>query len=529
MSCLTRTVAGEEAAMDGAGRIRNLVGRCVAVHGALLALLVTATAAHGQGVLENPTPGSAKSGIGVLSGWKCSAASATSITLTIDDLPPIQAAYGTGRDDTAGVCGDANNGFGVLFNFGLLSEGEHEIVASDAGVEFARATFTTSRFGASFLPAARGVTFIRDFPVQGQGAFMVWEKASQSFMIGGRCGSEGAVVCPGTYSLSAWTYADQETAAGPYTSPTNSANAVSQANAITRSAPGVYAVTLGGMALDPADQLSGVVHVTARQGNANFCVVQGWNPQNSNRIVDVLCYDAAGVPADTRFDVVFTRPAAGNEIRAFLWMDAPEADFSSPDISYQYNAAGPLATVERLAVGTYRAFLPALSTDGDVGFMLSAYGALPRRCRVLDVGVQESGVFAVDVACEDAAGAPADSLFTLSVIRDTALAAMPYDVLGAYLRTLDPETGEVAPDEGYNEAGGVNSVSRTATGRYVARLGGFAPFEAVGNVQVTAVGEGASHCTVEGMAVAGQNVEVVVLCFDGAAPANSEFALTYTR
>jgi hypothetical protein len=161
--------------------------------------------------------------------------------------------------------------------------------------------------------------------------------------------------------------------------------------------------------------------------------------------------------------------------------------------------------------------------------MLSAYGVLPRRCRVLDVGVQESGVFAVDVACEDAAGAPADSLFTLSVIRDTALASMPYDVLGAYLRTLDPETGEVAPDEGYNEAGGVNSVSRTATGRYVARLGKFALFEAVGNVQVTAVGEGASHCTVEGMSVAGQNVEVVVLCFAGATPANSEFALTYTR
>jgi hypothetical protein len=48
-------------------------------------------------------------------------------------------------------------------------------------------------------------------------------------------------------------------------------------------------------------------------------------------------------------------------------------------------------------------------------------------------------------------------------------------------------------------------------------------------VQVTAVGEGASHCTIESIANANPNLEVVVLCFDGATPANAEFALTFTR
>ncbi len=502
----------------------------VATRAALLlgALLLPATVASGQGVLENPNPGSVKGGIGLFSGWKCSAASATSITLTVDGGTPIQAAYGTGRADTVEVCGDENNGFGVLFNFGLLAAGEHEVVAADAGVEFARATFTTSRFGASFLAGASGATFVRDFPQADQGAFLVWQQASQSFVVGGTCGTEGTVVCPPSYALSGWTYADQESAAGPYTSATNAANAVSQPNSITRSAAGVYAVRFGGLALG-TDKTSGVAHVTARQGNANFCVVGGWNPVNSDRVVDVYCYDAAGTPADTRFDVAFTRPAPGNEVRGFLWADDPSSDFYVPSLAYQYSSAGPLASVERLAVGTYRALLPGLANDGDVGVMLSAYGGEVRRCRVLDTGVDESGRFGVGVACEDAAGAPADARFTLSVIVDTALVGMPYDVLGAYLRTLDPVTAEVAPDEGYNEAGGTNTVSRTGTGRYVARLGAFGIFEAVGNVQVTAVGDGASHCTVEGMSVVGQNVEVVVLCFDGAAPADSEFALTYTR
>ena len=43
---------------------------CVLVVAGVVTL---APRAHAQGVLENPQPGSAKSGIGVLSGWKCTA------------------------------------------------------------------------------------------------------------------------------------------------------------------------------------------------------------------------------------------------------------------------------------------------------------------------------------------------------------------------------------------------------------------------------------------------------------------------
>lgn len=357
---------------------------------------------------------------------------------------------------------------------------------------------------------------------------MAWDQGAQGFTVGGTCGTAGTVACPPPFSLSGWTYADQESAAGPYTSATSSASSMGQANTITRTGVGAYEVRFGGLT-SGSDTTSGVMHVTARQGNANFCVVGGWDPDGTDRVASVFCYDAAGAPADTRFDVVFTRPAAGNEIRAFLWANAPSDDAYVPDLVYQYSAAGPIAAIERFAAGRYRAYLPALSRDDRLGFMLSAYGGEPRRCRVVDLGIRDDGRFGVDVACEDAAGAPADSRFTLSVIRDAAIAPMPYNVLAAYVRTRDAVTAEVGPDETYNEVGGTNTASRTATGRYVVRLGSFAPYGVVGNLQLTAVGEGVSHCTIESMGAAGNDIEVVVLCFDGATPTNSEFMLTYGR
>ena len=70
--------------------------------------------------MENPASASFQSGIGLLSGWVCDAAV---VELEINDGPRLAAAYGTDRADTASVCGDTNNGFGLLFNWNLLGDG----------------------------------------------------------------------------------------------------------------------------------------------------------------------------------------------------------------------------------------------------------------------------------------------------------------------------------------------------------------------------------------------------------------------
>ena len=147
------------------------------------------------GYLENPGVASFQSGIGVLSGWVCDA---DLVEIEIGDLAPQVAAYGTERRDTAGVCGDTDNGFGLLFNWNLLSEGEHQVVAYVDSVELGRATATVTTLGAEFLRGAEGECVADDFPTRGETVTLVWQQTSQNFVIAG--GSPPAGATPGRSS-----------------------------------------------------------------------------------------------------------------------------------------------------------------------------------------------------------------------------------------------------------------------------------------------------------------------------------------
>ena len=131
------------------------------------------------GVLENPSPASFQSGIGVISGWVCDAAE---VVIEIDGLP-MDAAYGTSRADTAAVCGDTENGFGLLFNWNLLGDGEHTVVAVVDGVELARTTGTVTTLGEEFVRGAAGRCVREDFPTPGETISLTWQEAQQNFVI----------------------------------------------------------------------------------------------------------------------------------------------------------------------------------------------------------------------------------------------------------------------------------------------------------------------------------------------------------
>lgn len=134
-----------------------------------------------KGALENPGGGSFQSGIGVISGWVCSAGQ---ITLTIDGGAPFPAAYGTSRTDTASSCGDANNGFGRLINWNLLGSGSHTVRAFADGIQFGEATFTVTTLGATFLTGAGGQYLLPDFA--GKDVTVRWQEGQQNFVIVGR-------------------------------------------------------------------------------------------------------------------------------------------------------------------------------------------------------------------------------------------------------------------------------------------------------------------------------------------------------
>jgi hypothetical protein len=133
-----------------------------------------------QGVLENPLPGSVQSGISLVSGWKCTGGA---ISVQFDDWPPEEAAYGTSRPDTQGVCGDTDNGFGDLFNYNRLGDGIHTVRIFDNGQLFASSSFVVQTLGQEFLRGAEGVITVRGFPFPDQHISLVWQESKQAFTI----------------------------------------------------------------------------------------------------------------------------------------------------------------------------------------------------------------------------------------------------------------------------------------------------------------------------------------------------------
>ena len=138
------------------------------------------------GYLENPGPNSFQSGIGVISGWVCEAeAVEIEIEAESGETERHVAGYGTERADTEEMCGDTDNGFGLLFNWNHLGDGEHAVVVRVDEVELGRATVRVTTLGQKFLRGAEGECVVADFPMSGETVTLEWQQTSQNFVITG--------------------------------------------------------------------------------------------------------------------------------------------------------------------------------------------------------------------------------------------------------------------------------------------------------------------------------------------------------
>ena len=138
----------------------------------------------GVGYLENPGAASFQSGIGVISGWVC-AAEAVEIEIETErgEVAQYVAAYGTERLDTREACGDTDNGFGLLFNWNRLRDGEHTVTAFVDEEELGRATVQVTTLGAEFVQGVEGACEVADFPALGQTVTLEWQQNQQNFVI----------------------------------------------------------------------------------------------------------------------------------------------------------------------------------------------------------------------------------------------------------------------------------------------------------------------------------------------------------
>lgn len=144
-----------------------------------------------QGALENPVAGGTESGIGVISGWHCTA---SNITAEIDGASLGKAGSGTDRGDTASICGRADTGFSLLFNYNALTPGSHSIsVYADGQLLETRQFNAVQSGGAEFVTGMSKTATISDFPSAGKTATLQWSQAKQGFVVTGiSAGSTGS-------------------------------------------------------------------------------------------------------------------------------------------------------------------------------------------------------------------------------------------------------------------------------------------------------------------------------------------------
>ena len=118
--------------------------------------------------------------MGAISGWACEAGE---IVIELDGMP-LKAGYGTTREDTRSRCGDANNGFSLLWNWNNLGPGIHTVRTLIDGQEFANTTVRVTTFGEDPFPRGWSGTFpIPDFPRPGENRRLRWEESLQNFVI----------------------------------------------------------------------------------------------------------------------------------------------------------------------------------------------------------------------------------------------------------------------------------------------------------------------------------------------------------
>jgi hypothetical protein len=129
----------------------------------------------------------------------------------------------------------------------------------------------------------------------------------------------------------------------------------------------------------------------------------------------------------------------------------------------------------------------------------------------------------VSVACDDAAGAPVDTRFTLQLASNVAPVANRV-VAFAYAGNASTPSYTPPSSYSYNATGGAITATRSAVGLYALRFAGLVMDS--GNVQVSTYGLGANHCAVLGWSGDTANVS----CFDAAGtPADAPYTLVFTQ
>ncbi|WP_034263356.1 hypothetical protein [Actinospica robiniae] len=183
----------------------------------------------------------------------------------------------------------------------------------------------------------------------------------------------------------------------------------------------------------------------------------------------------------------------------------------------QYNSGATANTVEHLGTGSYVVWFSGLGGTNGVPQVTAVGGISANRCRIGAWG-PDGFDEAVSVLCADAKGAPVDWEFSLSFTSEQT----KYAVFG-YLRADQPGAQAYQPTEQYAWNGVPALVRRTGVGRYTVTRAESGTQPGVDLVSAYGAANGLSACKL----VDSSSSVADVACFNGKAPADTPFTLTY--
>ncbi|MBP2322998.1 hypothetical protein JOF56_003383 [Kibdelosporangium banguiense] len=256
----------------------------------------------------------------------------------------------------------------------------------------------------------------------------------------------------------------------------------------------------------------GIPHVTAVNPKPHYCQLVGWKPSFSTGYehVWVDCYAFGGVPADSRFTVMFTGSSGfspfGTDKHAYIHSayDGTILDeYNSEGLANYVGWGGP-------GTGEWKVWLPMSGPPDESGnFQATAVNDKPARCKISEWYPGASGQTVV-VRCYDYNSKPFDTGWTLSYNRERpVVGAIGPPKLFGYV-WVNPA---LPSQTNYNSLGAVNTVF-FGPGQYLVTFPKVGMLE--DHVQVTAFGKGSEHCGLEDLwGTSGGNAVVRnVNCFD---------------
>jgi len=150
------------------------------------------------GFLENPSDGQTVSGISTIHGWALDGKGITKVEWFVDDQLAGTIPYGGSRTDVKDAYPDypnaENSGFGIIWNWSILSSGNHTIKVrlynQDGETEDLNATVTVKRFHGDYMTNVNPGTYVLpNCEVTGDGIIknydikIQWFNATQGFQI----------------------------------------------------------------------------------------------------------------------------------------------------------------------------------------------------------------------------------------------------------------------------------------------------------------------------------------------------------